>query len=204
MVRLELQLEGVEVAFLLYYLERTNNADCTFLVGIPLDRNKLQTDGIVETSLVNDVGDDLGSTCLHSDERILGTRNYADRVPTLCNSLLPKGDVLSQLVVVGRNLLETLSLLDVELVIVVVELALHCVVRSNRGDRVLDDLNPVFAVASLLVLVVVERNNLVLEQRIDCCCIELVLISLVLVCAFLRQSPSGTLAVAFNPPSIKN
>ena len=101
MVRVELQLEGVEIAFLLDYLERTNLAACAFLVGFSLDGNKLQTDGIVETSLVNDVGDDLGSTCLHSDERIIGARHYADRVPTLCNSLLPKGNLLCQLVVVG-------------------------------------------------------------------------------------------------------
>ena len=74
--------------------------------------------------------------------------------------------------------------------------------RSDSGDRVLDGLDPALAEA-LSVAVVVERQNLVLEERVDGSCVELILIALVLVCALLLESPAGTLAVALNPPSVK-
>ena len=74
--------------------------------------------------------------------------------------------------------------------------------RSNGCNRLLDNLYPLLAV-TLLVLVVVHWNNLILKQRVDGSSIELVLITLVLVCTLLCKSPSSTLAVALKPPSIE-
>ena len=73
--------------------------------------------------------------------------------------------------------------------------------RSNLGDRVLDNLDPVLR-ESLLVLVVVEGYDLVLEQTIDGSSVELVLIALVLIGALLGESPTGTLTIALQPPAI--
>ena len=126
-----------------------------------------------------------------------------DGIPTLCHSFLPLSDVLSQTVVVGLELVVTGSLLGVELVIVVVELTLHGVVRSDSGDRVLDGLHPTFAV-TLLVAVIVERNDVVLKQRVDGSSVELILIALVLVGALLGKSPAGTLTITLNPPSVEH
>ena len=75
--------------------------------------------------------------------------------------------------------------------------------RSDLGYRVLDNLYPTLAEA-LLVSIIVERNYLVLKQAVDSSGVELVLIALVLVCALLGESPTGTLTIAFNPPTIKN
>ena len=74
--------------------------------------------------------------------------------------------------------------------------------RSNLGDRVLDDLDPALRDARLLVLIVVERYNLVLQQTIDGSGVELVLIALVLVGALLGECPAGTLAIALEPPAV--
>ena len=75
--------------------------------------------------------------------------------------------------------------------------------RCNLCDRVLDNLDPTLAVA-LLVLVVVERNDLVFEQAIDGSCVELILIALVLIGALLGESPTCALAIALKPPTVKH
>ena len=74
--------------------------------------------------------------------------------------------------------------------------------RSDSGDRVLDGLDPSLAEA-LSVAVVVERQNLVLKERVDCGGVELILIALVLVCALRLESPACTLTIALNPPAVE-
>ena len=75
--------------------------------------------------------------------------------------------------------------------------------RSDLGYRVLDNLYPTLAEA-LLVSIIVERNYLVLKQAVDSSGVELVLIALVLVCALLGESPTGTLAIALKPPTVEH
>ena len=75
--------------------------------------------------------------------------------------------------------------------------------RSDGSDGVLDNLDPVLTVA-LLILGIVERHDLILKERIDGSGVERVLISLVLIGTLLRKRPSRTLAVAFNPPAVKD
>ena len=153
--------------------------------------------------LVDNVTDSVCLTCLSTCCRnVPRCRHYIDSIPTLSNSFLPLCNILSQLVVVCRKLVETSSLLAIELIIVVVELTLHCIVRCYCCNRVLDNLNPTLAVA-LLILIIKERNNFVLEQTIDCCSIKLILITLVLICTFLGKSPTCALAIALKPPTIK-
>ena len=56
--------------------------------------------------------------------------------------------------------------------------------RSDSRDRVLNDLNPTAAVP-LLILVIIKWDDLILKQAIDGGGIQLILISLILVGAFL-------------------
>ena len=142
-------------------------------------------------------------SCLGTFSRkIVLCRNYADSIPTLGNSLFPKCNLLSNLVAIGREFLEALCLFLVELLIVVIKLTLHCIVRRNRCDRVLDNINPSLAI-TIFILCVVERNNIVLEQSVDCSGIKLVLIALVLVSTLLGQCPSSAFTIALKPPAVK-
>ena len=170
------------------------------LVGIDIDL--LQSDGIVKTLLVDDVLQVilLASLSTNSGEVPVGA-DHADGIPALGHSLLPLGNVLGQFVVVFGNLLKALSLFVVELLVVVVELTLHRVVRSDLGDRVSDDLEPALRDA-VLVLIIIKRYDFVLEQTIDGSGIEAVLIALILLGTLLGKCPSGTLAIALQPPAI--
>ena len=73
------------------------------------------------------------------------------------------------------------------------------------ADRAFDILNPLGRVAGGILLEV-ERNDFVFEHRVDCRCIEFVLLCLVGECAFVGESPAGFLveAVAFIPPAVEN
>ena len=73
--------------------------------------------------------------------------------------------------------------------------------RRNLGNRVFDNLDPPLR-NTFLIFIVVKRNNLVLQQIIDSSCIELVLITLILIGTLLSECPAGTLTIAFQPPAI--
>ena len=126
-----------------------------------------------------------------------------DTIPTLSNALLPECNLLSQSIVVSAQLLEAGCLLVIELIIVVIQLTLHCVMRSDSSDRILYYLDPLLAEA-FLVLVVVHWDDVVLQEVVDSSSIKLILVTLVLVCTLLRKSPTSTLAVTFYPPAIKH
>ena len=198
-----LTLEDIVVAFLTYNLKRTNVEHTLLAILICTDAYKFKTYSIRQALLVDNVTDSVCFTCLSSCYRnVPRSRLYINSIPTLSNSFLPLCNFLSQLVIVSRKLVETSSLLAIELIIVVIELTLHCIVRCDCCDRVLDNLNPTIAVA-LLVLIIIKRNNFVLKQTIDCCSIKLILIALVLICTLLGKSPTCTLAIALKPPTIK-
>ena len=122
-------------------------------------------------------------------------------IPTLGNSFLPLSNLACQLVVVGTQQVASVAQFVIELAVVVVKLPLHCIVRRNLCDAVLDNANPSFAVA-LGVPVVIKRHNLVFEQTIDGSSIQLVLIFLIGICALVGQRPTCTLAIAFIPPAV--
>ena len=75
--------------------------------------------------------------------------------------------------------------------------------RCNLCDRILDRLNPTLRVA-LRIASIVERQDFVLEQRVDSGCVELVLLLLILEGALVGQSPSSTLAIALEPPTVEH
>ena len=58
MIRCELQLEGIEITLLLDHLERTDCVDSNLVYRFVLYSDELQTYGIIEASLVDDVCDD--------------------------------------------------------------------------------------------------------------------------------------------------
>ena len=185
-----------------YHLKRLYREYLLLSILINIYINLLQSDGIVKALLIDNILKSILSTSLSTCYwEVPLCRYYVNGIPTLCNSLFPLCDFLSQLVVVLRNLLETFSLFLVELRIIVIELTLHGVVRSNLCDRVLDNFTPALR-DTFLVLIIVERNNLILEQTINGSSIELILIPLVLVCALLSKSPSGTLTIALKPPAV--
>ena len=126
-----------------------------------------------------------------------------DVVPQLSHSFLPSGYLLSLGVVVGNEFCVALSQLVVESLDVVVDHSLHSEARGDLGDRVLYCLNPLWRVA-LAVLCEEHWDDLVLKSRVDCQCVELVLIALVLECSLLCQSPSCALDISFEPPSVEH
>ena len=162
-IGLECGLEYVVVSLAAYHLKLTLAEDVLFAVLVGLHRHKFKTHCIVQALLVDDITEGVLLAGLGTVEDRVVLAYHADRVPTLCDGLLPCSEFLGDTVVVGSELLEVGSLFVLELVIVVVKLTLHCIVRSDGCDRVLDRLDPAFAEA-LLVAVVVERQNLVLEQ----------------------------------------
>ena len=99
--------------------------------------------------------------------------------------------------------METLSFFTIELAEIVIQLTLHCIVRSNLCDRVLDSLNPTFRI-SLLVTSIIQWQDFCFKDTIDSCSIQLILIFLILISTFFSQSPTSTFTIAFKPPSIKN
>ena len=205
MLRLQCQLKVVIVALVASHLELLHAIDATVAgIGIRLQRNEFQSNSVIQSLLIDGVTDDV---LLSSLTTVLEIRavfaDYIDIIPTLCNGFLPLSNLLGQTVVIGRNLCKAGCLLIIELAVIVIQLTLHRIVRSDGCDRVLDDLNPIGAEA-LLVLLIIERHDLMLEQRIDCSCVKLILIALVLVGTLLRECPTGTLTIAFNPPTVKH
>ena len=181
-----------------------NLLDAVFTLFVLGKCNELKSDSIVKSLLVNYEGELIFLTCLRTSLRhIVLLGNHMDGIPTLGNCLFPKSYLLGNLIVIGRQLLETLSLFGVELVIVVVKLALHGVVRSDGGDRVLDNIYPTLRVA-LLVLGIVKGYDVVLEQAVNSSSVKLILIALIIVGALLGECPSGTFTIAFQPPSVEH
>ena len=116
LLRSQLSLEGIVVSFFLDHLQWFDavNALLSILVGI--DVHLLQSNGIVKTLFVDDIAKSVLLRRLDTTSRIGPLRRHnVDSIPTLSNSLLPKSNLLSEFAVVLRNLLETLSLLVVEL-----------------------------------------------------------------------------------------
>ena len=196
--------ERIEIALTLHHLERMDFLDAVFTLLIFTKCDKLKTDSIVKSLLIHNECElilftGLRTCCRH----IVLLGNHIDGIPTLGNCLFPKSYLLGNLIVIGRQLLETHSLFGVELVIVVVQLTLHGVVRSDGGDRVLDNIYPTLRVA-LLVLGIVKGYDVVLEQAVNSSSVKLILIALIIVGALLGECPSGTFTIAFQPPSVEH
>ena len=184
------------------HLEWINSINLLAILWLLLQYNKLQTYCIVQALLIDNILNLDLLTSLSSHQHAVVLRYNVDTIPTLCNALLPECNLLSKCIVVSAQLLEAGSLLIVELIIVVIQLALHCIVRSDSSNRVLYYLDPLLAEA-FLILVVIHRDDVVLQEVVDSSSIKLILVTLVLVCTLLRKSPTSTLAVTFYPPTIK-
>ena len=201
-----LQGEGVEVAFVLHHVHGDGLIDSIVAVGVLRHDYEVNADGIFKTLLVDYVrhgellvGNQVGIGQVFA---ALAADN-TDAVPALSHAFLPSSHFLGLLVVVGRDDLEAVSQRAVEAIEVVVELTLHRVLRCNLCDRVLDGAHPAFAV-TLAVASVVERNDFLLQHRVDGGSVELVLMALVLIGAAVGQCPTSTFAVAFVPPTIEH
>ena len=198
-------LEGELVAVLASHLHGLNAVDALHAILVGVYGNDFHAYCIVQASLVenNLYVVLLTSLNLTIHQSLAGINlDNLDVVPLGSNLFLPGSNLLGQLVVVSTQSVATVAKLVVELAIVVVQLTLHGVVRSDGSDRVLDNLHPTSAV-TLRVASIVERHDLVLQQAVDSSSIELVLMSLVLVCALLGKSPTSTLAVTLEPPTVK-
>ena len=155
-------LEGKVVTITASHLQRFYREDFLLALFIEADVDLLETDGIVETLLVDDILYIVLLSGLSTRRGEVPFSTYhVDSIPTLNNCFLPLGDLLGQTVVILGNLLEALGLLVVELLVVVIELTLHGIMRCNLGDRVLNNLNPALA-DTLLVLIIIKRYNLIL------------------------------------------
>ena len=132
-----LSLEGIERTLLLHYLKRINRIDMLLTISIGIDGYQFNTDSIIQSLLIHYVSDGILLTAFHSSLlQILAlfAAYNLDAIPLLSNLLLPRSQFLSLGIVVGREHLEALSLLVVELLKVVIQLTLHRVMRSNLSD----------------------------------------------------------------------
>ena len=106
--------------------------------------------------------------------------NHFDLIPVCDHVLFPSGEAFSQFVVIRHEESVSFRQFVIELIEVVVDHTFHSEARCDLGDRVLDILYPLGAVA-FGVLSVIERDDLVLEHLVDGSGIELILVRLVLV-----------------------
>ena len=204
-LQLVLSLESIEVTLFLHYFERLDRVNMLLTVGRSVSSHQFESDGIVQTFLVDNVSNGIFLTALDRTlNKLFGllTGYDFDTIPLFNYLFLPSGNFFGLGVVVGSQQMETLGFLVVELLEVVVELTLHRIVRSNLGDRILDRLDPAFGIA-LLVACIVERQDLGLKDAIDSSSIQLILMFLILISTFLSQSPTGTFTVTFEPPAVE-
>ena len=198
-------LERIEVALFLHYFKRCYGVNVLFAVLSCISSNQFQTDSIVQTLLVDNVGNGVFLTAFerafHQFFRLFAGYDF-DAVPLGHNFFLPCCEFLGFGIVVGSQCLEAFCFLGVELAIVIVQLTLHCVVRRNLRDGVLDGSDPAFGI-SLLVACIVQRQDFIFQNTIDSSSIQLVLMLLVLISTFFCQRPSCTFTVAFQPPSVE-
>ena len=109
-------LEGVVVTLVIDHLQRLDREDMLLAVLVGVDVYFLQADGIVKTLLVDDVLDGVLLACLGTAcGQIPLAADDIDSIPALGDNFLPLSNLLCQLVVVGREFLETLCFLLVEL-----------------------------------------------------------------------------------------
>ena len=159
--------------------------------GVLTEHHEFNAHGIFQTLFVND---NANREFLITDKRSTVEAfavldfNDVDVVPTLDDAGFPFGNVARNAVVVGRNQRVTIAEGVVETSVVVVELTLHRVERSDLRDGVLHRLDPTFAVA-LGIAAVVEGDGFVLEEAVDVGRIEFVLLSLILVGTLVGESP---------------
>ena len=127
-------LEGVDVVLLLHEVQGVDAVDVLLTLRVGLDGNNLYAYSVVEALLVEHYGELHIGTAGNIELSDVGSRYYLDAVPTLSYGLLPCSDLLSLGIVVGRESSETATELVVELGVLVVELKLHGVVRSDLCD----------------------------------------------------------------------
>ena len=126
---------------------------------------------------------------------------HLNLIPLGSHILFPSSNLFGFLEVIGLEQRVTFSEFIVELIEVIVHHTLGREARSNLRHGVLDILYPLRAV-TFTIARIVQRNNLGLEHLVDGCSIELVLVSLVLVCTMFGQSPTCTFYITFVPPTI--
>ena len=136
-----------------HHLERTHVEHAVVAILVLGDRYQLKAYSIVQASLVDNIAHGILLTSFSAIQYRVVLRHYVDSIPALCHSLFPLCNILCQAVVISLQLVETSCLLGIELVIVVVELTLHRIVRSDGSDRVLDCLHPTFAVTLFVAIV---------------------------------------------------
>lgn len=132
------ELEGVEVSFTRNELHREYFADMFVAIGAGHD-HEVDSDCIVKSLFVHHV---THGEFLTADEGCAlevfaaCAADHLDAVPTFCHAFLPGCDVASDAVVVSGDGVETCGEGIVEAGVVVVELTLHRVVRSDASDGV--------------------------------------------------------------------
>lgn len=99
-------LEDIVIALVANYLERMNAINlATIRSKLVVERNKLQTNSIHKTLLVDDISQLVaysGLAAIIKESCLL--RHNVDTIPTLGNGFLPLSQVLSQTIVVGSQL----------------------------------------------------------------------------------------------------
>ena len=124
-----------------------------------------------------------------------------DRIPFSNHFLFPCCDFFRFRIVIGSQSVETFCLLAIEFAIIVIQLTLHCIMRSDLCDRILHNLNPAFRI-SLLVTSIIQRQDFRFKDTVNSSSIQLVLMFLILVSTFFSQRPTCTFTVTFQPPSV--
>ena len=199
------QLKRVIVAFMSDNVHRNGCAEMLASIAVG-DDDHIDADGIVQALLIYDVADRkwcaADQLSVEHARRIVGA-NDTYIVPACNYFFLPRCQILGGFVVIFRQLLEVFSLGLIELFVIVVQLSFHRIMRCDLGKRILNKAHPILAIAKS-VASVIERNNLLLQHRVDGQSIEAVLLLLVLISARCGQRPSGSLSVAFIPPSVEH
>ena len=131
----------------------------------------------------------------------LVTRYDFNRIPFSNHIFFPSCDFFCFCIIVSSQSLETFCQFAIELAIVIIQLTLHGIMRSNLCDRILHHFDPAFRI-SLLITCIIQRKDFSFKNTVNSSSIQLILMFLILVSTFFSQRPTCTFTVTFQPPSV--
>ena len=122
-------------------------------------------------------------------------------IPFSNHFFFPSCDFFCFCIIISSQSLEAFRQFAIEFAIVIIQLTLHCIMRSDLCDRILHHFDPAFRI-SFLITCIIQRQDFSFKNTVNSSSIQLILMFLVLISTFFCQCPTCTFTVTFQPPSV--
>ncbi len=195
---------GEGISFFFDYIERFAEPEF-FLAVFFLENNHFKAEVFAEAIGIDDCTCcEITASCGVCEVGSFHVK-YFYAIPRPGDFFFPCHNLFCQGIIIGDEFLRPFRLLVVEAGNVVFNHSGHGEMGGYITDRTFDILHP-FRRISLGVFGKIKGDNLIFKHRIDCCCIEFVLLCLVCISAFVCKSPASFFikAVTFIPPSVEH